>query len=113
MTSTWDGDAVQRDFKRHEQMKYADADHCKIEVRAGKDSYKRFHDEELAEALVAFMLGTDAALASRERLLDRLAEFKEYVAAGSLRAAGIYDKKVFEQAAIRYLERLESRYAKA
>lgn len=112
MTGTWDTDAVQRDFKRHERMKNGDADRCKGEVRAGNEAYKRFHDEERAEELVAFMLGTDAALASRERLLARLAEFKADVAARGFRAAGIYDQKVFDRAAIRYLERLEARYAK-
>lgn len=110
MKSAWIIDAVQRELKQHAERKYAEADRCKVNVRDGDESYKRFHDEEIAEAQIAFMLGSDAALGSQERFLERLAEFKRDVAASPLRVKGIFNQTTFDRAAIRYLEGLEARY---
>jgi hypothetical protein len=102
----WNVDDLQKQFKALERRKHGDAQRCRVEVRAGKEDYKRFYDEETASEMMAFMLGTDAALEGRERLLHRLEELRESIQSGSADASGVYSVKVYRRSAIRFLDRL-------
>lgn len=103
----WNVDDLQNQFKALERRKHGDAQRCRVEIRAGKENYERFYDEETASEMMAFMLGTDAALEGRERLLHRLEELRETIRNGRADASGVYSITVYRRAAIRFLDRLE------
>lgn len=109
--TTWDPQRLQEQFKRHERFKQGAADRCKAQIRFGKADYRRFYDEEVAEEMIAFVLGTDAALESRDLMLNRLNELRKTVAEGKFDASGIYDKQTFRDAAIDFIDRLTSRFS--
>ncbi len=103
----WNVDDLQKQFKALERRKHGDAQRCRVEIRAGKEDYKRFYDEETGSEMMASMLGTDAALEGRERLLHRLEELRESIRSGSADASGIYSAKIYRRAATRFLDRLK------
>jgi hypothetical protein len=102
----WNVDNLQKQFKTLERRKHGDAQRCRVEVRAGKEDYKRFYDEETASEMMAFILGTDAALEGQERLLHRLEELRNSIRSGSADAPGVYSVKIYRRSAIRFLDRL-------
>lgn len=102
----WNVDDLQKQFKALERRNHDAAQRCRVEVRAGKEDYKRFYDEETASEIMAFMLGTDAALEGRDRLMQRLEELRESVRSGSADASGVYSVKIYRRSAIRFLDRL-------
>lgn len=108
--ANWNPEQIQLQLKAHERRKHNDAARCRIEVRSGKADYRQFYDEETAEEIVAFVLGTDAALESRDRMLDRLEEMRRTVNDGRLDATGIYDATTFREAAIDFIDRLKARF---
>lgn len=103
----WNVNALQKQFKALERRKHGDARRCRVEIHAGKEDYKRFYDEETAREMMAFMLGTDAALEGRERLLHRLEELRDAIRNGRADGSGVYSVEVYRRAAIRFLDRLE------
>jgi hypothetical protein len=103
---SWNHAEIQEQFKRHEHFKYGDVDSCKREVRLGKTEYRDFHDEALAQAMIAFTLKTDAALENRDRFVRRLDELRTEVTSGRFDAAGMYDEKTYRKAARAYITRL-------
>ncbi|MGH6616425.1 hypothetical protein [Sphingomonas sp.] len=111
MTMPWDWEALQRKFSRHAALKRQGADRCQSQVRNGKTDYKRFHDEDLAEHMMATFLSTSAALTSRDALLTQLADLQESVADGRHDAEGMYNAKHYRQAARKYLNTLIGDFA--
>lgn len=107
----WDSERLQAQFKQHERMKQGDMDRCKVQILNGKADYKQFYDQALAEQILAFVLGTDAALADRDAMLKRLGELRSRVIQGGLDAAGIYNTETFRNSATEYIGLLISRFS--
>ncbi|MEQ1541819.1 MAG: hypothetical protein WA793_12730 [Sphingorhabdus sp.] len=103
---SWNHAEIQEQLKRHEFFKYGDVDSCNREVRLGKTEYRDFHDEALAQAMIAFTLKTDAALENRGRFIRRLDELRAEVTSGRFDATGMYDEKTYRKAARAYITRL-------
>lgn len=104
--TAWNREEIQEQLTRYEQFKYSDVDNCKREVRHGKIEYRDFHDESLAQAMIAFTLKSDVALENRELLIRRLDELRAQVTSGRIDAAGMYDEKTYRKAARAYIKRL-------
>jgi len=90
---TWNVQDLQEEFEKYACRKQNDADHCAVKIRAGEVSYEKFYDGEMAEMTIAFVLSTDAALSSRQCMLDRLESLRVQVTQGDMDAYGIYSQK--------------------
>ena len=102
----WKQLELEQQFGSAATRKFAEADSCRPKVEAGKRHYRHFHDQLVAKAMVAMVLSTNAALASRDLTLDRLRELRGAMTDGFPYPGEVYDREDFRKAWVEYVDEL-------
>ena|ERR1700741_1263034 len=102
MTEPWDAEALSRRFLWLATEKERYAGEARRKVSSRTDSYKRVHDEALAEFYVANRLHGRTFLNTRQELVDEL----RLMLAMEFSVAEAFDEKTFKRVYVAEVNRL-------